>query len=277
MKLFEPFSLGTNLCLGYTLEEALELVKLSGFEYAELSSIVNMCEHIDPKKITDEYIEQIIELLSKTGIKCHAVSGHVDLTIEEQFQDFLKKIEFAGKIGAKIINTNSGPLERIEIFHKNMVKIIEHAERYNVIIGLESHGDIIGTAKDSIHIFKRYNHPLVRLNYDTGNTYFYCNGNITVEEDIKYGLEYMEHLHLKDIHIGGNQVEYRPIGGGDINFEKVFDVLKDFGKTIPCGLEIPTHVKGVLGAIKPTNVPMSREAILADVKQSTDYIKKLLV
>lgn len=276
MKLFEPFSLGTNLCLGYTLEEALGLVKQSGFEYAELSSIVNMCEHIDPKKINDEYIAEVRELLNKTGIKCHAVSGHVDLTIKEQFEDFLKKIEFAGKIGARIINTNSGPVERIDIFHKNMVKIIETAEHYNVIIGLESHGDIISTAKDSMHIFKRYNHPLVRFNYDTGNTLFYCNGNIKVEEDIKYGLEYMDHIHLKDIHIEGNKVEYRPIGKGDVNFEKVFEVLKSLGKPIPCGLEIPTHVKGVLGKIGPTDVPMSKEAILADVKQSVDYVNTLL-
>lgn len=276
MKLFEPFSLGTNLHLGYTLEEALMMVKESGFEYAELSSIVNMCEHINPKDITPEYAEKIKALLEKTEVKCYAVSGHVDLTIDEQFEDFLKKIEFAGRIGAKIINTNSGPLDRLTIFHKNMVKIIEEAERWDVIIGLESHGDIIGTAKDSIHIYKEYNHPLVRFNYDTGNTLFYCNGNIKIEEDIKYSLEYLSHIHLKDIKISGNNVEYCPIGDGDVNFEKVFELLKDYGKTIPCGLEIPTHVKGVLGKIGPSNVPMPREAILNDVKRSVDYINTLL-
>ena len=231
--------------MGYTLEEALGLVKASGFEYAELMFfIVNMCEHVDPKLINDEYVEQIKELLDKTGLKCHAVSGHVDLTIEEQFKDFLKKIEFAGKIGAKIINTNSGPIERLLTFHKNMVKIIEYAERFHVIIGLESHGDIVNTAQDSMHIFKKYNHPLIRFNYDTGNTLFYNNGNIKVEEDIKYGLEYLEHIHLKDIHIEGNNVEYRPIGAGDVNFEKLFEVLKDFGKPIPCGLDIPNTCEG---------------------------------
>lgn len=276
MKLFEPFSLGTNLCLGYTLEEALELVKESGFEYAELSSIVNMCEHINPKDLNAEYAEKIKELLDKVGMKCHAVSGHVDLTIDEQFKDFLKKIEFAGRIGAKIINTNSGPIERLPIFHKNMVKIIEQAEKWNVVIGLESHGDIVNTAKESIHIFKEFKHPLVRLNYDTGNTLFFNNGNIKIEEDIKYGLEYLEHIHLKDIRIQGNQVEYCPIGDGDVNFIKIFEVLKDFGKTIPCGLEIPTFVKGVFGNIKPINAPMTREAILADVKSSVDYINTII-
>lgn len=276
MKLFEPFSLGTNLHLGYTLEEALMMVKESGIEYAELSSIINMCEHINPKDITPEYAEEIKCLLEKTGVKCYAVSGHLDLTIDEQLEDFLKKIEFTGRIGAKIINTNSGPIERLAVFHVNMRKVIEQAERWNVIIGLESHGDIVNTAKDSMHIFKEYNHPLVRFNYDTGNTLFYCNGNIRVEEDIKYGLEYLSYIHLKDIKIRGNQVEYCPIGDGDVNFEKVFDVLKSLGKPIPCGLEIPTHVKGVLGKIGPTNVPMAREALLNDVKRSVDYIHTLL-
>ncbi len=276
MKLFEPFSLGTNLHLGYTLEEALMMVKESGIEYAELSSIINMCEHINPKDITPEYAEAIKCLLEKTGVKCYAVSGHLDLTIDEQLEDFLKKIEFTGRIGAKIINTNSGPIERLAVFHVNMRKVIEQAERWNVIIGLESHGDIVNTAKDSMHIFKEYNHPLVRFNYDTGNTLFYCNGNIRVEEDIKYGLEYLSYIHLKDIKIRGNQVEYCPIGDGDVNFEKVFDVLKSLGKPIPCGLEIPTHVKGVLGKIGPTNVPMAREALLNDVKRSVDYIHTLL-
>lgn len=78
-------------------------------------------------------------------------------------------------------NTNSGPIERLDVFHKNMSRLIEVAEKWNVIIGLESHGDIVNTAKDSIHIFKRYDHPLVRLNYDTGNTLFYNPGKVKIE------------------------------------------------------------------------------------------------
>ena len=59
MNLFEPVSLGTNLCKGYSLSDALDLVRECGFEYAELSSIINMCEHIDPKDITEEYAAQL--------------------------------------------------------------------------------------------------------------------------------------------------------------------------------------------------------------------------
>lgn len=276
MELFKPFSLGTNLCKGYSLDKALDLVKKSGFEYAELSSIINMCEHIEPCKINPEFAIEVKDLLDSKNLKCHAISGHVDITIDEQFKDFLKKIEFAGRIGAKIINTNSGPVERIDCFYKNMKQIINMAEKWNVIIGLESHGDIVNTAKDSMNVFKRFNHPLVRLNYDTGNTLFYCNGNIKIEEDIKYGLEYLEHVHLKDIKIDGSKVQYCPIGDGDVNFPAVFEVLKQLGHEIPCGLEIPVHVKGVFGAITPVGTPLPENEIIYAAKRSTEYIEELL-
>lgn len=272
MRLFEPFSLGTNLCKGYSLGEALDLVKEAGFAYAELSSIVNMCEHIEPGRITPEYADEVKGMLEARGLKCHAVSGHVDLTIDAQFSDFLKKIEFAGRIGARIVNTNSGPLERLDVFHRNMPAIIAQAEKWNVVIGLESHGDIISTARDSAPIFKRYHHPLVRLNYDTGNTLFYSNGAVKIEEDLPYGLEYLEHIHLKDIAIFDGRVEYRPIGDGDVNFPAIFEVLKGLGRPIPCGLEIPVHVKGVLGAIAPVGTPMPRASILEAARRSVQYI-----
>lgn len=276
MKLFNPYSLGTNLCKGYPLDTALDIVKESGFEYAELSSIVNMCEHIEPSRLNAEYAAMIKEMLDAKGMKCYAVSGHVDLTEEGQFQDFLKKIEFTGRIGAKIINTNSGPVERLDVFYKNMSKIIDAAEKWNVRIGLESHGDIVSTAKDSLCIFKHFNHPLVRLNYDTGNVLFYSAGKVRIEEDIPYGFEYLAHLHLKDIKIEGNSVRYCPIGSGDVNFPAVFRVLKQLGREIPCGLEIPVHVKGVLGNIGPVGTPMPKEKILQAVKSSTDYISTMI-
>ena len=276
MSLFEPVSLGTNLCKGYSFGEALDLVKKCGFAYAEPSSIVNMCEHIRPEEMTPDYASEVSGLLKEKGLKCYAFSGHVDLTDEGQFQDFLKKIEFAGRIGARIINTNSGPLEKTDVFYKNMRKIIETAEKWDVIIGLESHGDIVSTAKDSIQVFEYFHHPLVRLNYDTGNVLFYSAGKVKVEEDIKYGFEYLSYLHLKDIRIQGNQVAYVPIGAGDVHFPEVFETLKTLGREIPYGYEIPVHVKGVLGDIRPTGTPMPEAEILAAVRESVQYTETLL-
>jgi sugar phosphate isomerase/epimerase len=275
MALFEPFSLGTNLCMAYSLGEALDIVKEGGFNYAELSSIIHMCEHVEPALMVPEYAVIIKNLLDSKGMKCYAVSGHVDPTYDDQCDMLIKKMEFAGRLGAKIVNTNAGTKARIDDFWKNLKKLIPVAEQWNIIIGFESHGDIVNTAQDSISIFKKINHPLVRLNYDTGNTYFYCNGKIKVEEDIKYGEEYLAHIHLKDITIRDNKVAYVPIGDGDVNFPPIIEWLKSLGRSIPCGLEIPVHVKGVLGSIKPTGVPMPKQDILSVVSRSVNYINSL--
>ena len=276
MELLNPYSLGTNLCMGYSLEEALDIVKDNGFEYAELSSIINMCEHVAPALMTPEYADNVKLLLQDRGMKCYAVSGHVDPTIDEQCEMLLKKIEFAGRIGARIVNTNAGCRDRMDAFYKNMKRLIAMAEKWNVTIGLESHGDIVHTARESLAVFRKINHPLVKLNYDTGNTLFYCDGNVSIEEDIKYSEEFLAHLHLKDITIRGSNVAYVPIGDGDINFPKVFEWLKSLGRTIPCGLEIPVQVKGVLGDIRPDGVPVAREDIKTAVMRSVRYVDSLL-
>ena len=275
-ELFKPLSLVTNLCKGYTLLEALDISKEAGFTFVELASILGMCEHFTPSQLDDEFIENTILELKDRGLSCHAVSGHVDLTIDDQCDDFIKKIEFASRIGAKIINTNSGPQNRLDEFYKNMRRVIAAAERYEVIIGLESHGDIINTAKESIKVFKYFNHPLVRFNYDTGNTFFYNNGSIKIEEDILYSLEYLSYIHLKDIRIRGNQVNYCALGEGDINLKAVINSISSNLPTIPCGMEIPVHVKGVLGNIVPVDTPMSREDIFGCINKSLKYIATLL-
>jgi sugar phosphate isomerase/epimerase len=125
-------------------------------------------------------------------------------------------------------------------------------------------------------IFREFNHPLVRLNYDTGNTYFYCNGDIKIEEDIKYAEEYLSHVHLKDIRVRGAMVEYCPIGEGDLDFAAIIVWLKSLGRTIPCGLEIPVQCSGVLGNIVQKNYPLHRDVIKKAVAHSTDYVDRLL-
>lgn len=277
MELFTNVSLGTNLFKGYSLEEAIDMSKEWGFKYIELSLIMNFCEHVAVEDLNEDKAGEIKNLLDSKGMKCYAVSGHSpDLTQDDQFETFLKKLEFAGMIGAGIININSGVRSRKDEFYKKMPRAIAIAEKYGIKIGLESHGDIVNTAKDSMDVFKHFNHPLIRLNYDTGNTLFYNPVGVDVAEDIKYGFEYLDCLHLKDILISGTHVEYTPLGDGNVNFPEVFNTFKEFGRPLSCGYEIPVHVMGVLGNITPRNVPMSKEAMHNAVVRSVKYVESIM-
>ncbi|KUO67818.1 MAG: hypothetical protein APF77_12290 [Clostridia bacterium BRH_c25] len=274
--LFEPLSLGTNIAKGYSLQDALEIVKYSGFEYVEIASIAGFCEHVTPAQIDSDYAVKVKKMLSDHGLKVHALAGHLDLTVESDLRDFLKKMEFAKGIGAKIVNTNSGPLQRMKEFKDAIKQIINLAEKLEIKVGLESHGDIIGTAKTAIAIFKEINHPLIRFNYDTGNTYYHSKGKVCIQEDIKYGLPYIEHIHLKDLVIQGDRAQYCPIGEGDIDFKEVFKVIKSLRKPVACGLEIPVFARGNLVALSSEDAPISRAAIASAVESSMKNINSIL-
>lgn len=270
--LFAPLALGTNLYMGHPLDFALAQVKKAGFAVAEIASIVGNCIHVTPAEMTDEKAGEVRGLLQANGLTTYAFSGHADLTDDVQYADFQVKMRFAKAIGAKVINTNSGPVGRRAVFLRNMPKIIDLAEKLDLVVCLESHGDIVDTAKSAVEVMKVFNHPLVRLNYDTGNTYYYAKGRINIAEDLKYGLPYLAHLHLKDIHIEGDRVWYRPIGKGDIDFAAVFDVVAGLGRAIPCGLEIPVFVEGTLAALTPEKAPLSLEAADRAIRESLETI-----
>lgn len=275
-QLFKTLAVGTNIAMGFSLEESLAMLSGFGVEYVELSSIAGMCEHVDPKQICDSYCEEVKQLLDNNNLKCLAVAGHVDLTLEDQLQDFLKKVEFTSKIGAKYINTNSGPLERFSIFKENIKRVIEQAEKWNVTVCLESHGDIIRTAKGSSDYIREINHPLIKMNYDTGNTYFYEKGNVDLLEDISSALDILSYIHLKDISIVGDKVNYQPIGKGDISFAPILKKLNDAGLCLNASLEIPVFVEGTVNGIGPKNTPLTPEKIREAIKTSFDFTDAVL-
>ena len=275
-QIFKTLAVGTNIAMGFSLAESLAMLSDFGVEYVELASIAGMCEHIEPKLITEEYAAAVKKLLDANRLKCLAVAGHVDLTIEEQLKDFLKKIEFTSRIGAKYLNTNSGPPERLCIFKQNIRRVIEQAEKWNVTVCLESHGDIISTAKESAKFIREINHPLIRMNYDTGNTFFYEKGKVDLCEDIEFALDVLSYCHIKDVHIAGNAVTYEAIGEGDISFGQIFKKLADHGVCLDASLEIPVFVKGTLDGICPVDPPLPVPVIEEKIRRSYSYIDEVL-
>ena len=274
MALFSSVSLVTNIAKGYTLPQALRIVAGCGFGYVEIASIAGMCEHVLPGDIVPGYADSLKRLLSSNNLSAYAFSGHVDLTEDGGLADFLKKMELAAGLGCKVINTNSGPSGRIGEFRRNLPKIIDCAERLGLIVCLESHGDIIGTAKDAAPLFREINHPLIRLNYDTGNTYYYAKGDVKVEDDILYGLEYLAYVHIKDISIVGHRANYRPLGMGDVDLYKFFSAISQLERPVHCGLEIPVFVAGTLEGLSPSAAPISESEISDAVGRSMDYMRR---
>ena len=312
MALFGSVSLVTNIAKGYALADALRIAAGLGFGRVEIASIGGMCEHVRPEEINGEYIAALAGALKREKLEAYAFAGHVDLTLEKGLNDFLKKMELAAGIGCRIINTNAGPVARMGDFRRNIKKVADKAERLGLTVGLESHGDIVGTAKDAAGLFRDINHPLIRMNYDFGNAYYYSGGTISVEEDILYASEFLAYVHIKDIRIDGANARYRPIGEGDLNYPAIFAALGQiYGEkktragganddmhegvnreagakhrkgdetrddrsagALHCGLEIPVFVSGTLDALSSDTAPIGADEIRRAAEQSMQYMRK---
>ena len=274
MKLFNSVSLVTNIAKGYGLPQALRIVSECGFSMVEIASIEGMCEHVKADEITPAFIDELAAALGRENLSAYAFAGHLDLTQDSGLADFLKKMELAAGIGCKLINTNSGPAGRIGEFRRNLPKVIEKAERLGLMVCLESHGDIVGTAKQAAPLFREINHPLIRMNYDTGNTYYYAKGGVAVEDDVLYAMDYLAYVHVKDIHIDGAHAYYRPLGDGDVNLHAFFNALRESGRTLECGLEIPVFVAGTLERLSPDAAPIGEDEIHRVAARSMDYLKR---
>ncbi|MFR9191145.1 MAG: sugar phosphate isomerase/epimerase family protein [Anaerotruncus massiliensis (ex Togo et al. 2019)] len=209
-----PFWFCTNSVPGDDLIPALDAAREFGFSDVELSAIDGISEQIVAERVCDEYVAWVRARLEERGLRCVAVSGHCDLTNDRQFARFLKKLEFAGKIGATRINTRCGPVCRTVKFRKNLSRAVEAAAPYRLRINLESYGDIVGTARECGPIFREIGHPSVRCNYDPGNNYRFARGEISIADDICESLEVLDCLHLKDALLRDGYIYNPPIGQG---------------------------------------------------------------
>lgn len=267
-----PFWFCTNSVPGDDLIPALDAAREFGFSDVELSAIDGISEQIVAERVCDEYVAWVRARLEERGLRCVAVSGHCDLTNDRQFARFLKKLEFAGKIGATRINTRCGPACRTVKFRKNLSRAVEAAAPYRLRINLESYGDIVGTARECGPIFREIGHPSVRCNYDPGNNYRFARGEISIADDICESLEVLDCLHLKDALLRDGYIYNPPIGQGEVGYAAVFSALEKSRTSIPCGLEVPQSFRVRASDFAIEQLTPAPEEVRRAIRESLDFI-----
>jgi len=270
-------AISTTAYDGYSMEVALEQISTLGYRYVELAAIRGVIEHIKPQNFNDNYIRHVKDIMSQYNLVSISFSGHVDLTDEDVVPIFKKRMDFAKKIGAKIINTNAGPREKLTIFYRNVAAIAKYAEDLGIIVALETHGDIINSGKESKQVIERIKSNNIKINYDFANVLYYSDGKIKPEEDFKYILEYTAHLHIKALLLSKDIWSFTKIGEGIINYEYIFRILKENNCEIPISLEFPLRLSGRRGYSLQKSATIPRiEEINQIVKDSMEYVKKLI-
>jgi len=241
----KPFPAGVKLAaqLGYKYVEPMlhngrELMSEAGYYHS-----VSMEE--DPHFIKD--------ILDAEGLKSSAVSAHCPLMRPEISVMYLQRaIQFAAVLKAPVVNTDESYRpgwiaddEVWQVMRYTLKSVLRVAERYGIAIGIEPHQAISKTTDGLMKIATLVDHPLLRVNYDTGNAYL-------AGEDIYEALERigprLVHMHAKDISIEHSDAERGKVtgtpvgcacGDGVVDWARVIAIIRSHGfdgvLSVECG------------------------------------------
>ncbi|MDK2896514.1 MAG: hypothetical protein PWP04_634 [Candidatus Atribacteria bacterium] len=257
-------AVSTNTYHKFSLEEALSGIAQAGFRSVELSTVKGWTEHFPLDDYSPQELHNLQVKFNQYNLQLVNLSAHSDLGTAEGVEHLKKAVDFAEQVGAKVINT--GTIEKEEhlpALLDNLSVLGDYAQKKGKKIGLEIHGDFLKNGLKAKELMEQVRHPAIGINYDTGNAIFY--GNSKPEEDIKYCLSWLVHIHLKDKRGGYKVWDFPALGEGEVNFRDFFSVLDQNKIQVPLSVEIEFDGK----------FDHDREFVDQAVRQSFQYLSQL--
>jgi sugar phosphate isomerase/epimerase len=271
-------SINTLAYEGYDLKTALVEISKMGAKYVEMGFTKGYTQGLTEAYFSEAFAREIGGRISELGLSCMALSAHTDLSTGDAVDELRRRIDFAKRLGAIIVNTKVGPRSRRDRFHRNIDPIATYAASMNIIIGLENPAEgedqIIESGKTGVAVVKEIGSDFVKLNYDFGNAFTYSQGKINPAQDYKEALPYACHLHFKDLKKDDNGWNFVQIGKGVVGYGLILKELVEEKKLLPLSIE---HLF-IYAATKDLIVQRQANApdlayISKSLKGSLDYIK----
>ena len=190
----------------------------------------------------DDDPHEMQDILAEHGVRLSGLSAHCPLMRPEVSVPYLEKaVRFAAVAGAPVVNTDEGirpkwvPLEEAwGVMKYTLTTVLRTAERYGVAIGIEPHQAISRTTGGLLRIATLVDHPLLRVNYDTGNAWL---GGEDPYAGLRAAGDRVVHVHAKDITVQHSEAERGKVtgtpvgcacGDGVIDWMKVVEILREF-------------------------------------------------
>ena len=263
---------------GYDLRTALEHIAALGYPCVEIAAMAGLVEHVRQVQMTSREVRNVRSLLDDFGLHTNAFSAHLFLNRPGAAEMFLPRMDFAREIGASIINTKAGKADGLDTFLKNMGRLIRHAEEIGIVIGLETHGDIVDHGADAVEAIRGFDSKHVVLNYDFGNVYQNSIQSVDPADDFETAFPVVGHLHLKDLVLDGETWRMCPIGAGSIDYDRIFSFLGTLSGAIPLTVDLPLNL--IISTNYPVRVmhrPLEIEEIDRVLRESLNFISEKLL
>lgn len=228
---------------GHSFARVLESLASMGATHVEPAFIVGYTEPFDESAFSQAQARQYAAWLQEHGVRCHAFSSHIDLGRPDAVEVFKGRMDFARRIGARVINTNAAARSNERRFFANIEPLLRHAEALDMWIGLENPGDgsdnLLNTAADGPELLRRIGSPRVGLNYDAGNTISHRPGVDTVADALS-ALPQCLHTHVKDVRVNADGYFFTPLGQGQVGCARILQGMA--ATALDLSIEIPLRL-----------------------------------
>lgn len=207
----------------------------------------------------------LLEELGRYGLKVTSACGKVDLSNPECAELLKPQAATARQLGAKVLflSLKAGELPLPEAYAR-LRALGDVAAANGLTIAMETHPDLIHNGDNALETMRGVDHPNVRVNFDTGNIYYYNEGTDAVTE-LKKIAPYVASVHLKDTMGGFKEFNFPPLGQGVVNYPEVFRILNERGFHGPFTMEL----EGIAGA------NFTEEQQRDMVAQSVAYLRRI--
>ncbi|MEI8188950.1 MAG: sugar phosphate isomerase/epimerase family protein [candidate division NC10 bacterium] len=231
-------SVSTMAFDGHSLEVALDELAGLGVKYVEPASVDKVFQHLVEEDFCDHRAAWLRAELLARGLSCLSLSAHMDLTQPDSADRFHRRLEFARNIGARCVNTIAGPAENLAGFRANIPAIAARAMDLGVVVALENHGDLLDRGQQIVDFIREVGHPAMRVNYDTGNAWYYAKGEVNPVEELAKVAPVVAHVHLKTPQVDDGMLRWVALGEGILDLPAAARVLKERLPGVPVSYEL---------------------------------------
>ncbi len=212
---------------GYSLETALDELAGLGVQHVEPSSVDRVFQHLVEADFCDARAAWLRRELEARGLACHSLSAHMDLTQPDSVERFTRRLDFGAAIGAAIVNSIAGPTSGLPGFRRNLPTIARRAHDRGLVIALENHGDLLDREHQILTFIRGIDDPAIRVNYDTGNAWYYARGEIDPVAELALLAPVVVHVHVKTPAVEDGLLRWVTLGDGVLDLPALARVLRE--------------------------------------------------
>lgn len=154
-------------------------------------------------------------------------------TREEQVAEALQYIDLAGEIGAPVLRVFGGQIpdgvsreEAIDGLVDAFGQLAPRAQERGVTVCLETHDDWCNPQHVAT-VLERVEHPAIGINWDVIHPL--RKEGWTLEDSYRTVLPWMRHVHIHDVFLAADRLDYQAFGTGDVDHKRVVALLKEGG------------------------------------------------